>query len=417
MRYLLNTLMILMTLAEFAVAVPKATTSNNPRYRDTTRYSLKSTAINELSQPTSLERVRLYFSENDGLPKLSSFPSFDSVLGGKYASTSQNDDLVVFSLDRELQDYVEDLVRKTSVPHVSIVAMDPMSGKILAIFSKSTNRQVNLSTHSGFRAASLFKLVTSAAALEYAKLSPEQGVHFRGGTYTLNKYNYLPNPRLDRRFMSITEALGRSCNAVFARIALKFIPPNVLQHYTNLFGFNFSLNTDFPIEMSHATIPDSQYSLSRTAAGFGEVSITPIHAAAIMAGIANGGFLPKPHIIDRVISRDGNQLYEADYVANKRFLEQDTTEKLLDMMVATTTIGTSKREFYIGKSPRLPGVKVAAKTGTLRGDDPKGINNWFIAAAPKENPKIVLSVVVVHPTSVTTRASRLGRMVLEKYFL
>ena len=78
--------------------------------------------------------------------------------------------------------------------------------------------------------------------------------------------------------------------------------------------------------------------------------------------------------------------------------------------MATTTIGTSRKEF-LGKVP----WDVAAKTGTLKGENPKGLNHWFIGAAPLENPRIAISVIVIDPTQPTSKAAHLGRLILERY--
>jgi peptidoglycan glycosyltransferase len=80
------------------------------------------------------------------------------------------------------------------------------------------------------------------------------------------------------------------------------------------------------------------------------------------------------------------------------------------MMTATTTIGTSRKEF-LGKVP----WEVAGKTGTLKGDNPKGLNNWFIGAAPLENPRIAVAVIVINPSQVSSKASHIGRLILERY--
>jgi len=83
----------------------------------------------------------------------------------------------------------------------------------------------------------------------------------------------------------------------------------------------------------------------------------------------------------------------------------------------TTMVGTSRKEFAYRRKALINASQVAAKTGTLRGDDPEGITNWFLAAAPIDNPKIAVAVVVVDGHGASTRASRLGRMILEKYLV
>jgi len=112
--------------------------------------------------------------------------------------------------------------------------MNPRTGKILAMAGDSPSIP-NLEFHAGFPAASLFKVVTSAAAIEQAGVTPSTMVAFRGGNYTLTEANYIPNPRLDRRSMSVAEALGRSCNPVFGQLGSQYINSTLLRRYTKLF--------------------------------------------------------------------------------------------------------------------------------------------------------------------------------------
>ncbi len=361
----------------------------------------------------AVSSLELYLRK-DGSLLLDGSPNFARRAGLKAADLSSRNQLVLYSIDSELQNYAEKLISGVKSPHVAVVAMEPSTGRILAIAQKS--RDIGkLSLHAGFPAASLFKLITATAALEQAPVQPNSLINFRGGTYTLERWNYFPDRKRDKRRMSISEALGRSCNAVFGRLALNYLNSRVLQLYAQNFGFNSELGFDMKLAASKATIPYDAYGLSRTAAGFGEVYISPIHAAAVAAALANQGVLPKPRIVDSVLGVSGEVLYQSQFKSIKRVGSPSAAQNVLQMMETTTTLGTSRKEFMWKNKPLLPGIKVAAKTGTLRGDNPKGLNNWFIAAAPINNPKIALSVIVVDPYRMSTKASRLGRLMLEKF--
>jgi len=241
-------------------------------------------------------------------------------------------------------------------------------------------------------------------------------VAFRGGTYTLNEANYLPDERRDRRVMSVAEALGRSCNPVFGQLGIRYLNGSILSKYAKLFGFNRSLGFEAPLPVSSAVIPsESLYELSRTSAGFGEVRISPIHAAALMSGIANGGLLPRPKVVEKIVSPDGSVLLKSKPEYLQRIVRTSTAATVMEMMQYTTTIGTSRKEFMRGSRPTLGDIEVAAKTGTLKGDNPVGLNNWFIAAAPMSNPELAIAVITVDPR-YSSKASHLGRRVFEKYF-
>jgi cell division protein FtsI/penicillin-binding protein 2 len=292
--------------------------------------------------------------------------------------------------------------------------MDPRTGRVLALADKSSGLR-DAAFHAGFPAASLFKVVTAAAAVERARVAPDARIAFRGGNYTLNQWNYLPNTRTDRRVMSLTEALGKSCNPVFGRVALRFLTPDALESFAERFGFNEKIYFDAPLPESAASIPSDKYGLSRTAAGFGAVTISPIHAATLMAGLANGGKMSRPILIDKITNRNGQPIYSSHTEVIAQMVRPDTARKVLEMMKSTTTIGTSRKDFAASRGrPALP-VNVAAKTGTLSGKNPKGLNHWFIATAPLENPKVAIAVIVVDPQNSSARAARVGREVLEYY--
>ncbi|MBX7138478.1 MAG: hypothetical protein K1X83_10900 [Oligoflexia bacterium] len=360
-----------------------------------------------------MERVGLQMNRGVA-PLISPLPQFSSRLGGQVASLSRQNDFIFYSIDPALQRRAQELIDRASAPHAAIVAMEPTSGRILAIAEKSPMIS-NLAMHAGFPAASLFKLVTTAAALENGAIQPSSLIAFRGGTYTLNQWNFLPDARKDHQIMSVAEALGKSCNPVFARIALKHLSPKTLRFYAQTFGFDTDLGLEAPLSSSHAVIPEDSYGLSRTAAGFGDVRISPVHAAAIMSGIANHGMLPKPRLVERVLNSRGDLVYQARTEIVRHLTRTETANTLLNMMENTTTLGTSRREFSRKSALSLAGIKVAAKTGTLKGTNPPGLNNWFIAAAPIQNPRIAVSVIVVDPRGLSSKASYLGREMIEKY--
>ena len=366
--------------------------------------------VHQVASPTDKNMEPAIFSRlNASQALIPRLPDFSSSYRGKVAAVTEKQEFVQFSIDPDLQEYAHQLVAKVTIPHIAIVAMEPKTGRILAMAGKSVSIK-NIVTHAGFPAASLFKVVTSSAAIERSGANPNDEIFFRGGTYELGPTNYNPNPVSDRRSMSMTEALGKSCNPVFSRVGLKFLNPSLLRAEASAFGFNTDLKTQMPLPISSATIPNDDYDFGRTAAGFGDVFLSPLHAAAIVSTFANGGKFPIPTIIDQVISPDGDIIFKSQPTILHQAVTPQTAKTLLQMMTATTTIGTSKREFA-GKVP----WEVAAKTGTLKGENPVGLNNWFIGTAPLNNPKIAVAVVVVNPNQPSSKASHIGKLILQRY--
>ncbi|MGI6681376.1 MAG: penicillin-binding transpeptidase domain-containing protein [Bdellovibrionota bacterium] len=362
----------------------------------------------------SLEKfppVKLLVNLKDNSFLLTKIPSFDEELYKTEKSlkaVSRAGNIVFFSLDPELQSYTTSILEQAEVPHVALVALEPKTGRVVAMDGLSDIP--NFELYAGLPAASLFKIVTATAALEAGVLRADSRIAYRGSDYILNKYNYAPSGKLDKRHMSLSDALGKSCNPVFGRVALKYLNQATLMNYANRFGFNEELPFDMIQPSSEANIPEGDYELSRTGAGFGDVRISPLHAAMIMAGVANKGVIPKPYMISRVVAPTGEILYKSKPQVLQEVMNKGTADELLKMMAKTTTSGTSKKYFRNFEIP------VSAKTGTLNGDNPKGLTNWFIASAPSNDPQIAVAIVIVHNGKFMKTASQLGRMFLDKYF-
>lgn len=370
----------------------------------------------------SVDRAQVYpipaletvttFKNPDGNYQILKVPSFKNVFLNRRSALNQNGDYVFFTLNEKLQSYAEKLVRDNKAPHVALIAMEPKSGKILAIAEKSVSID-NLAVHAGFPAASLFKVVTTAAALDTGKLSPDDRISFRGGNYELSQANYLPSPKGDKRSMSLGEALGKSCNPVFGRVGLKSLSAEILERYALGFGFGTKMPCDISIPTSRMEIPSSGYELSRTAAGFGDIRISPVHAVTLMAGLVNKGLAKRPLLIDKIISPSGEVRYRSQSENWLRLVPEATARDVVNLMVNTTTVGTSRKEFFFNKKSVLGNIKVAGKTGTLKGNNPVGLNNWFIGA-PVNNPNIAVAAIVVDPGGISTKASRMGRLMIQK---
>lgn len=344
---------------------------------------------------------------------LDKLPALNKKINGRYAASSPKGETFLFTPLIELQEFLDELIKGIKSPHAAIVALQPHTGRILGISGKSNS--FTSPTHSGFPAASLFKILTAAAAIYDNNITPETIVKFRGGNYTLNKYNFQPNPKYDKRAMSVADAMGKSCNPVFGRLALELKSPASLRDLALLFRFGVRLGCDFPLHTSRAVIPANHYELSRTGAGFGQVTISPVHAAALMAAIANKGKLPIPHIIHQILDKNGvPQRYTPPTPI--QVLEPDVAAKLLKMTEQTTITGTAKPAFTNKNGKPLLRFGVAGKTGTLRGKNPKGLTKWFIAAAPLPEPRLVVAIVVMDPRYGKDRPIFIGKQIIERFF-
>lgn len=374
---------------------------------DSRSYTALNTAI--------LPRVELSLNSS-GEVFLEELPRWDALSPqSRYSAISSAGDLVTFTIDPQLQREVEQIVKKSRGSHIAVAVIEPQSGKVLALTGRS-GKLKSPELHSRYPAASIFKIITSAGALETGRIQPDSPIRFRGGMYTLNSYNYLPSRVGDRQILSFAEALGKSCNPAFARVAYNNLTPTVLAKYGKRFGFNQELGFEGPLRESSMFIPTNTYEFTRTAAGFGKVTLSPLHGASIIGGLATGGEMKTPVLVESIRSRDGEIRYLGNQHRLSKMVEVGTARELVQMLETTTKTGTGRNAFAnLSRSP-LRGMPIASKTGTLLGEDPKGLNNWFIAAAPSRQPKVAIAVIVNGERWRTTKATQIGREVLEAFF-
>lgn len=367
-----------------------------------------------IAAPISFENLDYYNSENEYGQILSRIPAPKRKLAGLYYEKDKAGNYVFLSLEPKLQSRLQKVAQSTPASHVAVVVMDASSGKIRAIAEKSPTLK-HPAFHAGYPAASLFKLVTMAASVEANGTKSYSSVKFRGGDYTLSRANYNPSTKWDRRVMTVKEAMAKSCNPVFGRLAYS-LPraTTTLGLYAKVFGFNMDWDTNFPLTQSRASIPSSDYEISRTGAGFGQVGLSPVHAASIMSGLLERGSFPVPALVEKIISSSGEILYRERGEVKKLSLDPRTASEILWSMRDTTTIGTAKRAFRrlyssAGVSVDHP---IYAKTGTLTGQSPQGLTTWFIANLDSET---ALAVVSVDARIRSARAPYIGAKIFEQY--
>jgi cell division protein FtsI/penicillin-binding protein 2 len=217
--------------------------------------------------------------------------------------------------------------------------------------------------------------------------------------------------------MSLEEAIAKSANAVFGKVAVNYVGSDALAHYMAKFGFGQPIPFDLPVETSQGEVPRDEYNLARTGAGFGEVYVSPLHMAMIMSAIASSGAMPRPFLIERVEDKDGEPLFEAQPSKWRDTVKPETADALLRMMVKTIETGTSRRTFGSPDStPLLQDMEVAGKTGSLSGWSPRMHFEWFAGVAPVGDPKLAVAALVVNDSHWKIKGSYVGKEAFNSYF-
>ncbi|CAB4955446.1 unannotated protein [freshwater metagenome] len=301
----------------------------------------------------------------------------------------------------------------------SVVALEPKTGKVLAMVtvpSYDPDRliadgesyrkelkdrdawELNRATQADYVPGSTFKVVTTAAALDSGRYTPDTIVDGSNNQV----FSSVPLGNFggeDPGPVTVRQALVQSVNGAFGNIAVD-LGGRRLQTAMEKFGFGEEPPLDYPtsqmrpsgIFRNNRLIPASSrfVDLARTGIGQDKLGATPLQMAMVVSAVANGGRLMKPHLVDRVVDPDGRVQEQVEPELYKQSMKASTAASLRSMMANVVDEGT-------GAAANLgTGVSVGGKTGTAElGNVTAGINNlWFIGFAPVQDPKVAVAVIV-----------------------
>ncbi len=311
----------------------------------------------------------------------------------------------------------------------AVVALDPNTGEVLALWSNPsfnpeplashsskeqkqawealdpaspTGPLVNLATTRGYPPGSTFKAVTTAAALESGRYNPDT---------RFPDPDRLELPQTDDTLTNFTNracttageidlftALEISCDTTFGLIGLKI--PEEIHETAEGFGFNQQIPFDVRTEVSsYPEIPDDRKpERAKAAIGQQDVVATPLQMAMVAAGIANDGEVLRPRLVHEVIDPTGDVVEDYEPEVLSEAISTETANQVTEMMVAAVESGT-------GTSAQIEGVEVAGKTGTAQTVEGANPHTWFISFAPADDPQIAVAVIVEHGGSFGSEAT------------
>lgn len=320
----------------------------------------------------------------------------------------------LLTLDPVLQQKMQWLLEDYDVPWGAVVALEPATGRILALAQHSAHGP-HEARGIAFRplapAASIFKVITAAALLE-AGVPASRTVCFHGGKRRLQPALLRDSP-LDQSCVTLADAMGLSANVPFAKLAQRHLAPARLREVAERFLFARPIELEgVPVQASPLEIPDEDFAFATTAAGFHDgVRLTPLHAALLAAAIANGGTMPVARLVDAI---DG---VEVEGAPGRRVLDEATARALAGMMVRTVEDGTARNAFRERGRDVMEGIRVAGKTGSLFEQRPFRDATWFVGFAPLERPAIAVAVVIVNESTWRIRAPYVAREAIRSHLL
>jgi penicillin-binding protein A len=313
----------------------------------------------------------------------------------------------------------------------AVVAMDVKTGAVLVLASKPTYNPnlidepggyekvlkirgscgegaalENRATAGLYTPGSTFKMITAAAALDTGKFKPTSPFYDPGYCIDYGKpVSNAGNPDQGGTevfgHVDLAEGFQHSINSVFCNVG-KALGARVILDYAKRFGFYSVPPLETPADERAASglyvytkkgrvlyDPADQNLVDAGRLGFGQerMLVTPLQMAMVGATIANGGVVPRPYVVQRIVGPDGSIVRDTKSSTLGRAIKPTTAAELTQMMVSVVQAGT-------GTAAQIPGVQVAGKTGTAETGVPNVYTAWFVCFAPADNPRFAVAVVL-----------------------
>ncbi len=325
----------------------------------------------------------------------------------------------------------------------AVVAMDPRTGDILALYStpgfdpselsSGTDAEIRaawkrlnadpekpllaLSHQELFLPGSSFKIVTASAALEngFGPDSRWPNPHRLTLPLTNEQLQNFGDDHCNGGSSQITmiEAFEESCNVTFAEIGLE-LGPERMAAQARAYGLCGTLPPErttcdeelisFELPFENGRFPEPEYFerndplLAFSAIGLDNDLVNPLQMALIASAVANGGTMPQPRIVTEVRDSQGRVAREFGAGEVGRAISEESARALTQMMIAVVNEGS-------GYLAAIPGIQVAGKTGTATNGEGRPPNAWFTAFAPAEVPRIAVSVIVLDGGNLGSEAT------------
>ena len=333
----------------------------------------------------------------------------------------------------------------------AIVALDPRSGQILAMVSgpsfdpNQLSGEVNPAVWQNllsnpdrplldrvvqgvYPPASLFKAITTSAALQAGGYTPESPFVCNGIWYGLGaKWSKTCWLRSGHGPVDLRSGLTASCDVVFYEVGKHLHElengPDLLSQYARAFGLGQVTGLD-GFDEAAGLVPDADWK-SRTlneswypgdtvnmAIGQGYTLVTPLQIAVIYAALGNGGTLYQPQAVLRVdASETESEIGFTSHTLNRLPITEDT---LHTIQAALVDVPSAPRGTAIEAFSGFP-IQVAGKTGTAEHAEEEP-HAWFAGYAPADNPQIAIVVIVEEGGDGSKTAAPMFRRVAETFF-
>jgi penicillin-binding protein 2 len=369
-----------------------------------------------------------------------------SYADGKYDTIAVSGEYLISSLDLDLQKLGEQLMKNKIG---SIVAIEPSTGEILSFVSSpgyDPNLMVGRQRGNNYMAllndkykpmfvrpiqaeyppGSIFKVVNALVAQQFGLIN-ENTYFFCPGGYRYGRRGFMGCTHVHGS-IGLKGSITESCNTYYGYTYARMIdqagmrPVNAYKKWrtaVSAFGIGTALGIDLPGErnglLPKADLYTKRYKNDKWGSAFtislsigqGELGITPLQMANVMAIVANRGFYYKPHLIKAIGDK---KIIKAEFLKkNDAGINPSYFDVIIDGMSAVVN-QPSGTAWY----SKIPEIEMCGKTGTVQNPHGKD-HSVFVAFAPRENPKIAIAVVVENAGFGGTWSAPIASLLVEKY--
>ena len=325
------------------------------------------------------------------------------------------------TLDKGFQSYMLKVIQRSQSPLIGFVAMDPETGRILSMIdSRNGKGAKSVCLSSQFPAASIFKIVSAAAAIDRCNISGDTELTYNGAAHTLYKNQLTDRINRYTNSISLKTSFAKSINPVFGKLGILYLRRDLIEEYASRFGFNQPIDFELPVERSRISVSDDPYHWAELACGFNRAtSISPIHAAMIGAAIVNDGRLVEPTIVELITDDEKNPVYVGGTNTMRQVISPEVSEEMKGLMAATITRGTCRSTFRgHRRDPVLSKLFIGGKTGSINNKTDELHYDWFVGFCAEKagTQKLALAVLVVHDRLLREKSHKFAHRAMRYYF-
>lgn len=338
---------------------------------------------------------------------------------------------VQLTIDEMLQHYFEDAIKdamkKYGAKKAWGMVLNPKTGEILAMcqfpsfdpndplkpgemadqkaYKKMSSKQKsnyinglwrNSSISDTYEPGSTFKLLVASAILDYGLVTPES-------KFTCNQYIEVNGVKLHcwspkpHGTITVTEAVGVSCNPIHVQLALK-MGTERFYNFLNVYGMTNKTGIDLPAEAMPQVAPKHNLNKVQLATmGFGQgIAVTPIQLLSAIGALGNDGIMMEPHILKSMTDSRGKTVKTFKPHEIRKIVSKDTSAEMKKIMFEEIDI-------YGGGLAKVAGYRMGGKTGTAQIANEKGgyktdrVYGSFVCLAPIDDPQLATLIIMDIP--------------------